>query len=98
LVVGIVTTFSSCKGQDKSTDTSDGEEDSQNQITLTFANDYTEQNRASDENAKLFYEMLDQFKKDNPNIQFDITEISQDNYQLKYKLKIPLETFQTYFS
>ncbi|HBT91523.1 MAG TPA: hypothetical protein DEB16_06730, partial [Ruminococcaceae bacterium] len=52
-------------------------------VELSFYNDYTAQNRASDDNARLFYDMMRQFEKENPTIKLDVTEISQDNYSNK---------------
>jgi raffinose/stachyose/melibiose transport system substrate-binding protein len=83
LAAATVTALSSCQSKTKNENASNGGGNDQKQITLSFSNDYTAQNRASDENSKLFYEMLDEFKKDNPNVKFDISEISQDNYSTK---------------
>lgn len=56
---------------------------SSKEVTLSFYNDYTSQSRSSDSNAQLFYDMMEDFKKENPNIKLEVTEISQDNYANK---------------
>jgi uncharacterized lipoprotein YehR (DUF1307 family) len=69
LAAATVTALSSCQSKTKNENASNGGGNDQKQITLSFSNDYTAQNRASDENSKLFYEMLDEFKKRQPKCQ-----------------------------
>ena len=84
LAVGILF-LSACSGKaaEKSDSAGSGKGESAQKVELSFYNDYTTQNRASDNNAKLFYDMMQQFEKENPNIKLNVTEISQDNYSNK---------------
>lgn len=84
LVAGMVFLYAcSGNGGAKSKSGASDNDKSSKEITLSFYNDYTSQSRASDSNAKLFYDMMEEFKKKNPNIKLEVTEISQDNYANK---------------
>mgnify|MGYP000848849526 FL=1 len=85
LLTAAVVFLSACSGKTagKSASSGGGTGKSAQKVELSFYNDYTAQNRASDDNARLFYDMMRQFEKENPTIKLDVTEISQDNYSNK---------------